>query len=150
MVDNWYVSAPVFAPFPCGKSFRRGFAGLPVKGERIATARPGRKRRVADGGFFEESFSSIGTFQLWAGHWKADRPPANIKQRTADIEFWFVPPGETPGRAQLDTIARERRLQPAEALFLPCCRVNAAFLSEALFQAGGGVKLRPARATVRR
>ncbi len=34
-------------------------------------------------------------------------------------------------RAQLRTSAKERRLQPAEAPFLPCCRVNAAFLAEA-------------------
>jgi hypothetical protein len=35
---------------------------------------------------------------------------------------------ETRPWAQLDPAAGERRLQPAEAPFLPCCRVNAAFL----------------------
>src|SRR5271167_4362356 len=39
--------------------------------------------------------------------------------------------------------APERRLQPAEAPFLPCCRVNAAFLSEVFGGFGAGANLRP-------
>jgi hypothetical protein len=45
--------------------------------------------------------------------------------------------------AQFDTTTKERRLQPAEAPILPCCRVNAAFLSAAFGRDGGGAKLRP-------
>ena len=45
--------------------------------------------------------------------------------------------------AQLDTTTKERRLQPAEETLLPCCRVNAAFLSAAFGREGGGAKLRP-------
>src|SRR5208282_3450495 len=60
---------------------------------------------------------------------------------TAPISVW--PAGNTPGpapRAQLDTAAGERRLQPAEAQLPPFCRVNAAFRSEAFVRVGGSVK----------
>jgi hypothetical protein len=46
-------------------------------------------------------------------------------------------------RVQFDTTTKKRRLQPAEAPILPCCRVNAAFLSAAFGRDGGGAKLRP-------
>jgi len=55
-----------------------------------------------------------------------------------------IPQSESSfSRAQLGINAKERRLQPAEAPFLPSCRVNAAFLSEAFVRVGGGATLRP-------
>ena len=45
-------------------------------------------------------------------------------------------------RVMFDT-TKERRLQPAEAPFLPCCRMNAAFLSKELCQVYDGAKLPP-------
>jgi hypothetical protein len=49
------------------------------------------------------------------------------------------------GQHARDTTAKERRLQPAETAIPRCCRVNAAFLSDAFGRDGGDAKLRASK-----